>query len=151
MARSVHAARLWAVSLQTSRVQHLQRQTSTGHWLCVALKLTHVGLSRDGEGHRTTGPKSPPWFQSEKFKHRASILAAKRCQHLAFKEYLPPYMCFQNRLISWRRTIQFPQNCPSFSAKKSWKPLSLMQTWMACHPVILKTANEWTNFVRLGC
>lgn len=42
------------------RVQPLQRQTGPGHWLCVALKLMHVGLSRDGEGHRTTGPKAPP-------------------------------------------------------------------------------------------
>lgn len=42
------------------RVQPLQRQTSPGYWLCVALKLTHVGLSRDGEMAQDNWPKSSP-------------------------------------------------------------------------------------------
>ena len=69
--------------------------------LCCPQTHTCGSLKRWWDGTGQLAQKLPtPDSRQRNFKHRASILAAKQCQHLAFTERLPPCMCFQNRLIS---------------------------------------------------
>ena len=72
-------------------------------------------------------------------------------QHLAFKEPLTPRTCFHN-ISSGDQPSSLPRTVLVLALKVlgPGKPLSLMQTWTAGHPVTLKAANESTNCVRSG-